>query len=52
MLLELDSLSLDRMVGFGSDGAAVMIGSKAGVAKLLKEMVSALQCECIPHELV
>ena len=32
-------LPLDRLVGFGSDEAAVMVGRK-GVATLLKERVS------------
>lgn len=31
---------LEKMVGFGSDGAAVMVGSKGGVATLLKQQVS------------
>lgn len=34
------NLPLDRLVGFGSDGAAVMVGRKGGVATLLKERVS------------
>lgn len=31
---------MDRLVGFGSDGAAVMVGGKGGAAFLLKERIS------------
>lgn len=33
-------VSLDRVVGFGSDGAAVMTGKRNGVAAKFKEIVS------------
>ena len=34
--LEDKSLSIERMVGFGSDGASVMTGQRTGVATRLK----------------
>lgn len=33
-------LDMSRLVGFGSDGAAVMVGVRNGVATLLKQEVS------------
>ena len=38
---ERERLDIGKLVAFGSDGAAVMIGSRGGVATLLKEMAPA-----------
>lgn len=41
---------LSKVVGFGSDGAAVMLGSKNGVATKLREVNPfLLSCHCIAH---
>ena len=40
------------MVGFGSDGASVMVGKKAGVAARIREIVPHLvNNHCIAHRL-
>ena len=42
----------NKLVAFGSDGAAVMIGSRGGVATLLKEMAPWLiSNHCVAHRL-
>lgn len=41
-----------KLVGFGADGAAVMLGKKGGVAKLLKDRVPDLiEIHCFAHKL-
>ncbi|XP_062616970.1 zinc finger protein 862-like isoform X1 [Saccostrea cucullata] len=46
------SKTLKKMVGLGSDGAAVMTGKKAGVAALLKQQhPSIISIHCLAHRL-
>ncbi|XP_030829455.1 zinc finger protein 862-like [Strongylocentrotus purpuratus] len=51
--LELDTASISRkLVGFGSDGAAVMLGKRGGVVSHLRELSPALQAvHCTAHRL-
>jgi hypothetical protein len=42
--------TLKKIVGLGSDGAAVMVGKKSGVAALLKENhPSIISVHCLAH---
>ena len=51
--LEVDEVSIrQKLVGFGSDGAAVMLGRRGGVVTQLKELSPALQAiHCTAHRL-
>lgn len=51
--LNANGLDLSKLVGLGSDGAAVMVGNRNGVAKLLKDETNGLlvNCHCIAHRL-
>ncbi|MED6284326.1 hypothetical protein CHARACLAT_018103, partial [Characodon lateralis] len=46
-----DSGWMDRLVGFGADGAAVNMGCRGGVIALLKEEVGehVIPLHCMPH---
>ena len=51
-LEENDGLNLERLTGFTSDGASVMVGKKSGVAARLKQVNPALlNVHCICHRL-
>ena len=50
--LEVQSIPLSRLVGFGSDGASVMIGKHSGVATRLKNKQPILtSIRCMAHRL-
>ena len=50
--LSTNSIPLSRLVGFGSDGAADMIGKKSGVSTRLKHREPILvSIHCIAHRL-
>lgn len=50
--LDVSSLPLQQLCGLGSDGAAVMLGRKGGVATLLKADVPHLVSNhCVAHRL-
>ncbi len=41
-----------RLVGFGADGASVMMGSQNGVAALIKEIApQVVELHCVAHRL-
>ena len=45
-----EELDVSRVLGFGSDGAAVMVGKKGGVAALLrKESPHGVNIHCVAH---
>ena len=51
LLSSLD-LSINKVMGFGSDGASVMVGRKAGVATMLKEEnPQIVAIHCVAHRL-
>ena len=51
LLTSLD-LSINKVMGFGSDGASVMVGRRAGVATLLKEKnPQIVAIHCVAHQL-
>ena len=50
LLTSLD-LSINKVTGFGSDGASVMVGQRAGVATLLKENPQIVAIHCVAHRL-
>ena len=51
LLTSLD-LSITKVMGFGSDGASVMVGRRAGVATLLKEKnPQVVDIHCVAHRL-
>ena len=50
--LELEGVPISKLVGFGSDGAATMMGIRSGVATLLKQQVPHLiPVHCLAHRL-
>jgi len=50
--LRTNSIPLSRLVGFGSDGAAAMTGSKFGVSTRLKQKQTILvSIHCVAHRL-
>lgn len=51
LLTSLD-ISINKVMGFGSDGTSVMVGRKAGVATLLREQNSQIvSIHCVAHRL-
>lgn len=52
-VLHKHGLPLEKLIGLGSDGAAVMVGQRNGVAKILKDKTEGLlvNCHCIAHRL-
>ena len=50
LVLQQEGLSIDKLKGFGSDGAAVMVGRKSGVATRVKEKSPhCISIHCMAH---
>lgn len=51
-IIERKDINISRLRGFGSDGAPVMVGTRSGVAKRLKDQFPKLiSIHCVKHRL-
>ena len=51
MVLKYYNLNMRKCIGFGSDGASMMVGKSNGVAALLKKNPYLISIHCVAHRL-